>query len=122
QQQPVRIRHQCWILSLLLLLAPLISLAQWAPEATGLNMDDMEPPCHQTEMTLPDQQCNHCSGLDGILACDCCQGAVSPSLTMEQTRVVHIPSHSELNLQVYTRNRPNPPPGSLYRPPIQNLI
>ncbi|MEN8180261.1 MAG: hypothetical protein ABFS39_16800 [Pseudomonadota bacterium] len=122
-QQQHRTRHLAWILSLLLFLSPLLTQAQWANPTAPSNTSNVEMPCHQAVSSNPqNENCNHCSDTQQSLTCDCCETAVPLSLSMGQGTFTPVLFHTELQILPYDLEFPDPPPGSLYRPPIQRLI
>jgi len=119
-----RQRHQnlSWVLSLLLLLSPLLSQAQWIQAPLSSAPESTEMPCHQADANPRDDDCGRCGNSAGLLGCDCCQNSMPPSLTIGQTPYIHTCLHHQLQTIAYNPELPDPPPGSLYRPPILDLI
>ena len=123
RQQRPRTRQLAWFVSLLLLLLPLLTQAQWSNPSEPFNTSEIELPCHpkHSSHTQPDK-CNHCNDAEQSLACDCCQTAVPLSLCMGQATFTPFQFLAELQILQHALEVPDPPPSSLYRPPIQRLI
>ena len=121
QRQPIG-SSLSWVLSLLLFLTPLLLQAQWIMPSTSQNGDVAVMPCHQTADHMQAGKCRHCSNSSGLLTCDCCQNTVPPSLSMAHSPIVETCTHSKLRNFFHTGVLPDPPPGTLYRPPIPVLI
>ncbi len=108
-----------WLLSLLMLLMPLLGQAHNGHTPAAPVMAH-EMPCHQmTPPMTPQRHCPHCDEAGITLQCDCCDQAVSPTLPGTETRTAGPVLHNLETPRFDLQARSDPPPTTLYRPPIR---
>lgn len=109
------------VLSLLLALAPLLSLAETLPSQAGAG-DNM--PCHETmtaatELAATPEACPHCPEGAPASQCHCCGGAGSPGVATFCV-ISHSPSETaEMHLIAWADALRCAPVDRRFRPPIQ---